>query len=643
MQRPSTVVRPMIRPWIERVLIAAALAATVYFYYMIAKANSAFVDWGDMDYFHSLARGWRQGHLYLDHAPSPELLVLQDPYDPLQNEPHRLGDASFYRGHYYIYFGATPTFTLILPYLLLTGKNLTMGVATFIFTVVAFLTASGLWLALRRRYFPASRSWIAPLGILGLGFGTHLLALVQRPLIWELPIAAGVAFTMFALLAIYGAIHGRRPLMMMAAAGLCVGLATGSRPTCLLAAPLLLAPVWLAWHERKPGREWWRLGLAALVPLAACGLAIVTHNYARFENPFEFGQGYQLSGAYEGKWTHFSLRFLPHNAAVYFFQTLAWEWRFPFVLARVVPVENIPGYFGTEEVSGIAVTLPFVWLALGMPLMWSGRESPESRQFAAIFGGIAAATLLIMGVILCYFSTCARYQADFGLGCGVLAALGLLGFERWALRPPTVQGESASSVKRFRPKLWVLGGVVSVLGFTTVLVWALMGFEYHGRSTRRSGTALWQSMDRKTHALLANAALKTGWITGPRVLKVRFKPQPAGTIETFWRATDPQADEATVVEHIGDHLIRFGYRRNQKIAIWGRPLDWETDHTHTVEVQLPSLYDHASTQGTMGGLRRNLEFRERTGAAVWFSGGQALSTITDPWPRTVQSGGEISA
>jgi hypothetical protein len=124
------------------------------------------------------------------------------------------------------------------------------------------------------------------------------------------------------------------------------------------------------------------------------------------------------------------------------------------------------------------------------------------------------------------------------------------------------------------------------------------------------------------------------------VLKVRFKPQPPGTVETFWRATDPRADERLVIEHNGDHLLRFGYARGTAPVIWGRPLKWETDHTHTVNVQLPSLYGPSDRGGR--GLRGPEEFRERSSAAVWFSGGRALGVVTPPLPRDVVPGGEIS-
>jgi hypothetical protein len=609
---------------LEVALIAAALGLVIWFFAWTVSANNGFSNFGDLDYYRLLVRGWMKGHLYLDKAPSAELLALADPYDPEQNGPHRLGDATYFKGHYYLYFGVVPAALLMLPYALLTGGEMYMGTATFIFAVLAFLVASGLWLAIRRRYFPASSVLMAPLGILGIGFGTHLLALLQRPMIWELPIAGGVAFTMLAVAASYWAIHGQRPRLAMAAAGLCLGLAVGSRPTCLLAGPVLLAPIWFAWRAAQPGRGWWKMWIAGAAPLAACGLALMAHNYARFGNVLEFGQHYQLSGAYEGKLTHFSLRFIPHDFAVYFFQPLKWTWEFPFALAWG-DESNLPvGHFGTEEVCGIAVTLPFVWFLLGLPLAGRNRESDESRAWTATVACLAGYAVPVMLLLLSFFGTCARYQTDFAVVLIVLAGCGLLGLERAAQRVGWGR--------------WVTAGAVMV-GGVTVVIGALLAVDYHGRSMRRSAPERWQRLDRVTNTALSQVGRWVGLVEGPRELKVRFQPKPLGTVETFWRATDPRARERIVVEHAGDHLIRFGYARDDAAIVWGRLLKWEPNHTHTVGVQLPSLY--GPTDRWISGLRRTQEFRERSAVSVWFSGGLALGLAVPPQPRGLAAGGAM--
>ncbi len=613
----------MPRSRLEIALTSAALVFVLWFFHWTVSANSGFDNWGDMDYYRLLVRGWQKGQLHLDKDPSPALLALADPYDPQQNNGHKLGDATLYRGKYYLYFGAAPALTLMLPHAVLTGRELTMGAATWVFCCVAFLAASALWLAIRRRYFPQSGWWMAPCGVLAIGFGTHLLALAQRPMIWELPIASGIAFTLLALGSVYAAIHGRRPILAMAAAGLCAGLAVGSRPTCLFASGLLLVPVWLAWRERRAERVWWRMGLAAALPLGVCGVAIMAHNYARFDNPFEWGQNYQLSGAYEGKLTHFSLRFFLHNCAVYFFQPLRWSGEFPFALAEGIEISHIPGYFGTEEVCGLAVAFPFFWFVLAVPLAWRRRERAEAWRLGAVVSANAACAVPVGMLVLCYFSTTMRYQTDFSVTLAVLALVGMLSAERWA----------ASARGWF-------GGLAAGSCAVTVLVGLLVSFDYHGRSLQITSPTKWRELTQTTHGALAQVGLWLGQIDGPRVLKVRFKAQALGTVETFWEAQDRRADERILVEHIGEQLIRFGFVRGGGTAEWGRPLKWENNHTHTVHVQVPSLYPKAG-HGVWSGVRRSEAFRERTAVAVWFSGGRALGTVVPALPGDIVAGGAI--
>lgn len=609
----------------EGLLVALSMAVVVWFFHWTVKANGGFESWQDLDYFQLLVKGWKKGQLHLDKAPAPELLALADPYDPAQNGPYKLGDASLYQGKYYIYFGPTPAATLMLPYSLLTGRDMTMGYATFVFATVAFLAASGLWLAVRQRYFGASRALVAPLGVLAIGFGTHLLALAQRPMIWELPISSAIAFTLLGAVAVYRAIHGLHPLWAMAAAGLCLGLGVGARPTCLLACTMLAVPPWLAWS--KGYRGWWKLCVAAAVPLALCGVALAWHNYARFGNPLEWGQKYQLSGAYEGKLLHFSPRFLAHNFSVYFFQALGWSAEFPYALARAVEINHIRDYFGTEEVAGLLVTFPIFWFLLGLPLAWQGRSSEERRRFTATMGCIAGYLVPVGALVMCYFSTTTRYQADFAVVAGVVALVGMLGVERWAQR---LGGWSVFAT--------LATGAVMV----TVVIGVMMSFDYHGRQLRVTSPKTWSALEQRGTSALTAVGLRLGVVEGPQVLKVRFKQQVEGTEELFWRSQDPRAAEKIHVKHVGERLIRFGYARGDEAIRWGRDLKWDIGHTHTVSVQLPSLYS-APGGGFWDSLRRPIQFRQRTSVAVWFSGGRALEAVVTPLPRAALPGGTVAA
>ena len=621
--RNSASSRWRLEPWV----IGVALAAVVWFYFWTVATAGGFEPANDADYYNLLVRGYRKGHLYLDREPPPELLAAANPYDPAQNAAYRLPDATYFRGHYYLYFGPTPAVVLMLPYVVLTGREMPTGAAVFGFCTLGYLTASGLWLAIRRRYFPASAWWSGPMGVVMLGLATHVLALARRPEQWELPIAAGFAFGMLALAAMYAAVYARTArasVFVCGAAGLCIGLAASSRPPCLFGAAMLLAPLWFGWRERKSGRAWWwRGGLAAAVGLGLCVAAMMAHNYTRFGNALEFGQNYQLTSSEELKNRHFGLDYVAHNLAVYYFGPVGWSWEFPFVGAQT-PTSTIPGHAGSEEMAGLGVTLPFLWLALAVPLAWRGRADDERQKLRAVVGAIAGLYLGVGVFLSAFFSTTERYVTDFAPALALLAACGWLGLEHWAQQ------------KRWRA---FVKPAALAAALATAVVGVLLSFDYHGRTLSRDNPEAWGKLERACHDVLSQVGWWTGQFTGPRVLKVRFAPRPAGTVESFWRAADSRADERIVIEHVAEHEVRFGYARGNAAVRWGRLLTWEPNHTHTVEVQLPSLY--GAPRGFMRGVRRAEEFRERSCATVWFSGGRALSEIVGPFTDGITPGGAV--
>ena len=462
--------------------IGAALGAVVWFFHWTVKTSGGFHPPGEEDYYSFLVRGWRAGHLHLSKAPSPEMLALADPYDPAQNAAVRLADASYYKGRYYLYFSAAPAAVLLWPHVAITGRELGTTTAIFIFCTTGFLAASGLWLALRRRYFPASGWWTGPLVVLLLGTSTHVLVLMRRPLVWELPLSSGFAFSMLALVAVYRALHGRRPVAALALAGLCYGLAVASRPTCLFGAVLFVPVLWELRRTLGGGSRWWRCVIVVAAGIGACVIALLAHNYARFGNPLEFGINYQLSSAYEAKERHFSLRYAAHNAAIYFLHPGAWSGTFPFVAASSVP-GGPPGYLGAwvEPICGLAVTFPFLWGVVALPLAWRGRTQAEAGPLRAMLAAVGLFFAMVMAFYLTFYCATPRYMADFTPALMLLAGFAALGIERWA-----------------QERRWhkLAAPLLALAGLATIAAGLAVNLDYHSRSLSQLQPATWARLEQ---------------------------------------------------------------------------------------------------------------------------------------------------
>ena len=171
------------------------------------------------------------------------------------------------------------------------------------------------WLArLRRRgllqHSPGDQLWLTAL----LAFGTAAFFVSVHGSVWFTALVMGMTLHIAYLLAAEG---GQRPFL----AGLLLGLGVATRT------PLLFAGLFLPLEVLFPDGRWLggqgRAGLADAVrklalyalPLAVLGAALAWFNWARWQNPTEFGHLYLLEGTRGPTREHglFSFTFLNHN------------------------------------------------------------------------------------------------------------------------------------------------------------------------------------------------------------------------------------------------------------------------------------------------------------------------------------------
>ncbi|HUL53415.1 MAG TPA: tetratricopeptide repeat protein, partial [Opitutaceae bacterium] len=389
-----------------------------------------------LEHYNLLVEGFQHGRLSVNRAAPAGLQQLADPYDPVANARYRMGfglhDMSYYKGRMYLYFGVTPVLVLLWPWAVLTGHYLFQRYAVAVFCAVGFLAGAGILRALGRRYFPDLSAAGMAAGVLALGLASGIPILQQRAEFWEVAVSCGYALAMLALGAVWLAGHdARRRGWWLAAASLAVGLAAGARPFLVLLAVILLVPLAQAWRETAPAgrRRLWRLGVAAAVPVLLCGAGLMLYNYLRFENPFEFGQRYQLAGDRQDTATHFSLRYLWFDFCVYFLEPVRWSRQLPFVGTIATP--KLPaGHAAIEDPFGILTNIPIVWLALAAPLAWRNRAA-EARGRLRGFVVAAAAVFGVCALVLClFYGTCSRYEVEFLPALVVLAVIGVFGAER---------------------------------------------------------------------------------------------------------------------------------------------------------------------------------------------------------------------
>lgn len=396
---------------LEYLLLGAVALAVCVFYFWTAYSGVP-----GSGYYAALTDGFLDGRAYLPTPPPPELLALPDPYDPVQNAPYRLHDASLFEGRWYLYFGPTPVVLLFLP-LRLFGVEATDELASALFSFGGFLLALALMRFLIQRYRPQTSLGLRLVGALLLGFANAAPFVLRRPAVYEVAIAAGFCCLSAALyLTLTGALRARPSLARLGGGSLALGLATGARPHLVLALPIFLW-AWCSAARKLPRDRSHLLRVAAVAtaPLALSLMVLVLYNMTRFGSPTEFGQTYQLGGINTSTLDRFELDRVVPGLFFYFLAPPHLDLVFPFAhLVPRYPGELAPEYaVGVEPVAGVLLTTPLVVLALAAPvvLLGQGRRRGEDAVLASL---LLLTGLIVMAVpLLSFDGATMRYEMDW--------------------------------------------------------------------------------------------------------------------------------------------------------------------------------------------------------------------------------------
>lgn len=339
----------------------------------VHAAGQKFI-WGYklVEYYDRLAQGLTSGHLYLPLEPSPALLALQDPWDPVQNQSLREHDLALYQNHYYMYQGVTPAIILFVPWRLITGTDVTERFAVFVFCFLGYLFSCALLIRILKWLDVRPPLAIFALLVLALGICQAVPYLLVRVNMYEVPIACGYMCLSAGFYALIRALEpSRRSALWMAGCGLLLSAGIGCRPHLGTAVVI----VWLALLVRGiragsgVGAFFSRDLIAFTIPAVACIIALGAYNYGRFQNPMEFGLRYMIAGA-----SYTKVRLEGHNIlpGCYYLLLCPPELDsvFPYLRLSRQVLQGLPKRYFLEPIAGAFTTWPVALAAVVAPLLW---------------------------------------------------------------------------------------------------------------------------------------------------------------------------------------------------------------------------------------------------------------------------------
>jgi hypothetical protein len=553
-------------------VLILSLAAVIAFYAWAVAPGRPFITKFDsgVDYYNLLVKGFRSGHLSLQAEVPPGLLKLRDPYDPRQNAQFGMHDISFYKGKLYLYFGAAPALVLYWPFTAITGLYLDDRQAVFLFCVGAFLAGCFLLNRVRRRFFPDTGVAAEAAGIFAMGLAGMVPVLLRRPQFYEVAVSSAYAFFILSMLGLFQSLYGARRLGWLAFASLCYGLAIASRPTYVFGAAALLVPVLFPWGKSGPvgcGPARLARACAAVVPVSLVAAGIMAYNELRFDNPFEFGVTWALSGFNETKITQFSLSYLWFNCQAYLLAPAQLSPYFPFV--RVVSLPPPPaGHYGVEDPYGILPNMPFAALALAAAL-----PGVRRRTLGPFALAVAIASFAVACVLFSFQFATNRYMVDFLPGFMILAVIGF-----WGLRE----------------QFGGLAGRIVNAGCWLLLTWSVLFNLFasfaHNELLRVNEPAVFRRLEHAFNYPRFVFDRVAGRTYGPLEVTVRFPTGRKGQLEPL---------VITGLEFLSDYVYLF-YASNDRVVIgfehagYGGPvtdpIPVDYSRPHRITVDMPPLY-----------------------------------------------------
>lgn len=380
---------------------------------------------GSTNQYELLAEAILDGHFYIDNNDiDPLLLEMENPYDPQARVD--LGveyrwDTVYYGGHYYMYFGVVPVFLLFLPFRIITGMSLTTYHATQIFVTLFICGIFANFYMISKRFFEK------------ITFGMYLLLAsafslmsiwysVDAPALYCTAITAALCMEIWSLFffmkAVWVETDDKKTIIYAFLGSLFGALAFGCRPPVALGNLFVIPMLVVYLRRRKFNFKLFKQLVFAASPYIVIAILLMSYNYVRFENPFEFGQAYQLTTADQSNYGSILSYFTQSNL---------------FRIANGV-LYNFVNYnplcegFPYVIFNGILLNFPilcFSVIGLAAEGVWKKLKEQQMRGFVATLFLIPL-VIAVMDVLWSPFMT-ERYRMDQYWIMGVLCFI-IIGF-----------------------------------------------------------------------------------------------------------------------------------------------------------------------------------------------------------------------
>ncbi|AKL98387.1 hypothetical protein [Endomicrobium proavitum] len=441
---------------------AAALCLAVLFSFFIYKASTGLGKPTSVSYPFNAAQNtadpyllvfdaFKKGQTHLDITPDPKLIALgQNAYSQGAREnaqAYALHDYAFFKGKYYVYFGAAPVILIYYPYYMLTGSLPSAEKTTFILSLLCIVFIFGAYMQVVKTFCKKVNLMLLLATYLAILFGSLIFMLQLFAYRYEIAHLGGYLFLSASIYFAFKAYNrietlgekskGALFLLLAGITFICIGF---TRPNVLLVGFAFLLPAALKILSNKNiSLNYKKKISAAFVAPCIAGLALIFYyNFARFGSISDFGTTHNLSGIVIREFNPEMILRLPRAIFYYFFDMPEFSPVFPWIRSAI-HTYNVSGSAFYGDVNAGIMLIPLTW---GLFLWWkknpeySKNDSLLKTTAWAAFAGTAVSLIVLYGLS----GVVTRYSCDVRLCLFLLAGVFMLNCYN------NIEGDAAKSL-----------------------------------------------------------------------------------------------------------------------------------------------------------------------------------------------------
>ena len=376
-------------------------------------------------YSKSLVQALSKGEVFISNTPNTDKLdKLNDPYDTIEREKidrttDYIWDAAYFNGKYYVYFGALPAILIMVPYYLITKKLLQTSTVVLLFSLMSIPIIEMLTKKIFEKFFKKLPFKYMFASIIMMLIGTMLIWINVAPRYYELVIVAGFFFALLGFLLIFEIdLDNIKYKNVFLGCG-SLALSVACRPTQIFSSLLIIPLLFKIIKVAKNKKSIVKILFSIIIPYLIIVILLMSYNYLRFNNPFEFGEKYQLT---INNMKELSLRWilLPTGILCNLFGLPVFQANFPFIQTNANIIDTFSYYYVEDMPGGVFIFAPICFVIFGIFKFLKSCKNKDLKIFVT--------TLLIVGLIFVSFvslkaGSTGRYLLDFSwlfVLCGIV-------------------------------------------------------------------------------------------------------------------------------------------------------------------------------------------------------------------------------